>query len=85
MNNLAEAYAAGDLVERDYTEAYRWLAVLTAKSNEVTTENLMASISKKMSQSEMASARAKAAESVKKYVTEEDRENKEYMKTLKGR
>ncbi|HBE87730.1 MAG TPA: hypothetical protein DDW67_01120 [Elusimicrobia bacterium] len=85
MNDLAEAYAAGDLVERDYTEAYRWLAVVTAKSNDVTAENLMSSISKKMSQSEMASARAKAAESVEKYVTEKDREFKEYAKTLELR
>ncbi len=85
MKRLAEAYSAGEGVNRDYTEAYRWLSVVTAGDHDPAAEKMLESVSGRLKPGELASAKQKAAESVKKFVTKEDRDNKEYVKKLKGR
>ncbi|MDD5208755.1 MAG: tetratricopeptide repeat protein [Elusimicrobiales bacterium] len=85
MNKLAEAYFSGEGVGRNYVEAYKWLAVVTAKVNNPSAELLLAQVTKKLSAGELASAKKQASALVNKYVTTNDREQKAYEKTLKGK
>ena len=81
MCDLAKAYINGRGIERNNLEAFKWLAVVTAKENNPEAEELFRQTAKTMSHSELANARKQAAELVKKYVTAHDREDKEFERS----
>lgn len=84
MQDLAEAYVSWKGVKQNYIEAYKWLSVVIARENDTSAESLFKKISESMSREELLTARKLASEAVEKYVTLQDKETKEYMKTLKG-
>ena len=81
MCDLAKAYINGRGIEKNNLEAFKWLAVVTAKENNPEAEELLRQTAKTMSRSELANARKQAAELVKKYVTAHDREDKEFERS----
>lgn len=82
MQDLSGVYADGDGLPKDEAEAYAWLTVVNEKTDNNVAERHLAELSARITPADLARGKKLAQERLAKYVTQQDRDDRAYLRTL---